>query len=447
MNSFIPASRHDLFEMMNRRTAGPATYNAPGSCSSISLAIRIRGRFDEKRLETAIARTAQALPVLGSRFSAERKGWERLAAPVFLTITDRPPEDFYTRSFDTSAHPPIRAVLSRQENDTLILSIDHGVSDAHGSVQAVLFIAFMYRMLRRHPDYYPAQIELPADRSYDEILSEFSDEELRGLACEEIEKSRAGQRYAELFAAEPSCGSDRLFVSRISPDRFDAIHAYAHAHGATINDLLLAADCLALTEFARERGVMLATVPVRIAVDLRYRLGTGSPSREKLMRAGAALFPNHFLPAYLRRNRACMNYSVPISLPVPLTRAGGGTLAEILADVITATRALKHSARGVGEAALIEQTFDGIPSAFDASQMFSAPFVSNAGVLNAAWFRFGRDAVIDEIFPFAYFNGGYQFSLGAVTWKNSIILSTIADAESVLCPRMLNRLTEILEGL
>lgn len=439
MTLFIPAAPHDLFEMTER--TGESRGRLLKSCSLIQFAVRLRGSPDTARLALAAERAAEVLPILSCRFSAEQRGWVPLEHPQYLEEVEAPIEKYYTTSFSAETHQPLRLLYSREEN-ILLASIDHGAADAHGFAAAVYLILTLYRLLKKNPDLHIPQAAV-ADRTYDRILSAYSNEELRSLTAAELEKAAAGKAAANVFLPDPSTGREKLFLRVISPDAFWRIHAYAKKHGATINDMLIAADCAVLLDYAEQRGVTLTTIPIRIAADLRRYLPV--TAGQKLAAAGMLIAPAKYMPDFLQTTGAMMNYSVPVWLPVPVS--GGHDFLSLLQDAVRASRAFKTAACGIGAAAWIERRFTGLPDAFSSSELFQAPFVSNAGVIRKEMLNFGDGVEIEEILPFAYFNSGYQFSLGAVTWNNQLTLSTVADAESKTCPEILEKIAAILESV
>ncbi|MDO5846216.1 MAG: hypothetical protein Q4Q04_04755 [Methanocorpusculum sp.] len=444
MSPLIHASLHDIFEMTDRCKDADEKPCSPKLCSLIQFAVKIRGVLDEARFETAAQRAAEVLPILGCRYSSEENGWIPLENPQYLEPVSAPIETWYTRSFSSKNHQPMRVLFSREEN-ILLFSMDHGAADAHGFSGAIFLILTLYRCLKKRPGLHIRPAAMPEDRSYDRILSAYSDDELRRLIEAELQAADAMAEARQVFAGEPSSGKEKLFLENVSAEGFRQVLSYAKKHGVTVNEILMAADCTALLEFAEQHGQRLSVVPLRIAIDLRRHLPAVSRGSQKLMTAGLFLAPEKWLPTFLASANVMMNWSVPIWLPVAIT--GGHDFTSVLVDVVRTSRALKASACGIGVAAWIERSFAGIPDAFTESGFFDAPFISNAGVIQKEWLNFGRGIEVEEVMPFGYFNGGYQFSLDAVTWNGQLALSTVADAESEICPAILKRVAGILEKI
>lgn len=211
------------------------------------------------------------------------------------------------------------------------------------------------------------------------------------------------------------------------------IKSFAHENSATVNDVLIAAYSLVLSEFFKEKPEL---IPMRMAVDLRY--ASKMPSAvDKLKFLGGDS------SAMLSKMLICMNYSVPVWLPVKLTEVK--TLKNILNEVTKSTKILKSESRGIGSASLIEREND-VPSLFDTRQVLGGPFVSNAGIIDEKLLDFGDGTEIEELLPYIHFNSGSPFSLSVVTWKDKITLSSVDEIGSELSSGLLKKTKEILEN-
>ncbi len=154
----------------------------------ISLQLQLNGPVDLNRLETAIAKVADAVKILRSYYNgspdAEDSGLVQLKEiPKWVRATSADPSNV-TSILDNlpDEHPPLH-VTADQTGPlcTLVFSIDHTVTDAHGLWDIVGMISACYTILGWDPVYTPLPLMEWGDRAMKPLLESYSME-----ACAEM---------------------------------------------------------------------------------------------------------------------------------------------------------------------------------------------------------------------------------------------------------------------
>lgn len=251
----------------------------------IHCVISFDGQIDEGRMAKAVRLTLDAEPVLGCRLIT---GWGRMywetrtdldSLELFRMILSENAEQEITRFLSVPADPckdpQVQALLIRSETDTLCIKVNHVAADARGVKTYAYLLASVYRNLARDPGYKP-ETNLNGSRSMRQVSKQFGIMEklgIMGRTFRDIKLNLFPRRYCSLLLNNAD-RSDRTFVTmRIDPDLFSAIKSYGRIHGATINDVMLAAIFRGLSELINPpRGVPLRLVTT---VDFRRFLQTG----------------------------------------------------------------------------------------------------------------------------------------------------------------------------
>jgi NRPS condensation-like uncharacterized protein len=228
----------------------------------IRAVVTLAGRADEQRLRHALRLLLDAAPIAGCRYIERwrRPHFRRLETvdeagllQVLPAYGPGDPEATLTRyllePFEPFEGPLLRAALIRGVastpvsdtgvSDTLCLKAHHLFGDGAGVVEALYLLAELYAALEGDPDYAPTP-NVDGNRSLRQVARQFP----RGALW------RAQGPAAPPFASDPRWALDLApgadgppaFITRAQPaGRLAAVRAYAHAHNATVNDVLLAA--------------------------------------------------------------------------------------------------------------------------------------------------------------------------------------------------------------
>jgi NRPS condensation-like uncharacterized protein len=218
----------------------------------IRAVVTLAGRADEQRLRHALRLLLDAAPIAGCRYIERwrRPHFRRLETvdeagllQVLPAYGPGDPEATLTRyllePFEPFEGPLLRAALIRGVSDSLCLKAHHLFGDGAGVVEALYLLAELYAALERDPDYAPTP-NVDGDRSLRQVARQFP----RGALW------RAQGHAALPFGSDPRWALDLApgadgppaFITHAQPaGRLAALRACAHVHGATVNDVLLAA--------------------------------------------------------------------------------------------------------------------------------------------------------------------------------------------------------------
>ncbi|MFK8907929.1 phthiocerol/phthiodiolone dimycocerosyl transferase family protein [Streptomyces sp. YS-3] len=247
------------------------------------LSCTVRGDLDEKLLAAAFAAKVAEHPSLRCRIAVEDGAHvlQPLAAdevPTLLVREGGP--GAYTEEFNTPlpvGGPLVRAVLLRGGDEhTMVLSIDHTITDGHSGIALQNALWDTYTRLAG---------ELPgAAGEYGELWPEPVSHLLPAVSAAEAEEYLAGrvertrQRPVvclpyEAAGTEPAPGEPELGVARVLLEREDTARllSFAKAEGVSVHGLIAAA---ALTAVRRRLGGEpgTRTLGCMSPVDLRSRL-------------------------------------------------------------------------------------------------------------------------------------------------------------------------------
>jgi len=389
-----------------------------------SLKLEILGTIDIQRLETAVAKVSDAILILRYYYSGtlEESGWRPLPKnPGWVTLGSAEPAALHKilESLPTE-HSPMHIVLDRnQDSDTLVISMDHTVTDAHGLLEISGLISSTYAALGWNPDFSLLPIPQSGDRSLRSLIQSYSQEVCESLCRAEAENRIAVMPYQKLFAAMPTeRSSPKLFTSRIKPQMFLAMKVFAKQHHATINDVLLTVYAAALKEYADTKSnVPIKQIPIRSAIDLRK-----------------------YYPPYLRNE--IRNYSVPYwtSVAMPCN-----DIPSILRGVAESARKVKANAPGIGALLSIEEPDCAVSMPYQDADYSLAPFISNVGVLAKDIVDFGEGLRVKDVVIYANITTGNPFIIGVLTWENTLSLSIFTDCHYEIAKHLLDRMTRLIE--
>jgi len=418
-DKFIPSAKLDRFQ---RKFNDNRFY-------FISLQLEMNGYIDLDRLEKAVAKVAEAVKILkcyytGS-FEEEDSGWVLLTREPQWVKTGSSYPASVTAILDNlpTEHPPLHVTADQNGSHcTLVFSIDHTVTDAHGLWDIVGMISTCYVNLAWDPGYTPIPIKEWGNRSMDPLLDSYSREACAAMCRVEAAKRIPVQQYQKLFIfPQEKRGKPQLFVEKIQPQVLKNMKAFAHRHNATVNDVLLTVYAAALQEYVLDKfQTSMSIVPIRGAVDLR-----------------------RYLPPYLRNE--IKNYSVSYWSRAPIPESGD--IVSILHEVTALSKMHRMTAPGIGELFAIEEPESEAAKPYLEQEYYSTPFMSNTGILPKDVVDFGTDVTVTDAVNYANITTGNPFVIVVITWNNTISFSIFTDGEYNTAQHILKRMNELLSDL
>lgn len=342
-----PAPPFDLFNVYFEQIYDPTMH----------LLLTFDGAVDEETLRAATLRLIAANPYLGCRF-AVREG-----VPVWEEI----PEEEWGRGFEVltpgAAMPPARldvrtgpqvrvSLLQEDGGDRVVVTCHHGFCDARGLLDLA---RDLFAACRGVP---PAPTGL-YDRSTDPVLARFSAAEIEG-ACEAEAPFVDRWRFP---VERTGRGAPRIACRTLGPERLAGVRAFGKAHGATVNDVVLAAVFLAMLEIRGDPADLGAPRGILTSADLRRYLDRPVP------------------PANLS-----------IAYEVTVSAGEGAGLEEVVGQVAAATKRRKANGLGpgcirfyegiyAGGVPAVKAFFDGMMGRYMETALKN-PVFSNIGVID-----------------------------------------------------------------
>jgi len=258
-----PASSFDVFNVYFERIYDPTMH----------VVFTFDGEIEAEIMREATMRLIASDPYLRSRYT-EVDGlpvWEEIPpecrdGAFFIEkrswpLTPPPPP------LDVRKGPQVRVGLYRgDEGDRLAVTCHHGFCDAGGALAIARDVFSVYRRLMESPDHRPTERK-PCDRSIKRILTLHSEEEKRGALAEE---EPFVDRWS--FPAEhPGRGRPRVAFRTLAPERLELMKAFGKEHGATVNDVLIAAFFLAFRNIRDDPSDIGSPRSILTSADLRRR--------------------------------------------------------------------------------------------------------------------------------------------------------------------------------
>jgi len=259
-----PAHAFDVFNVYFERIYDPTMH----------VVFSLDGEVDAGVMREATMRLVASDPYLRSRFAEVdgRPVWEEIPEELWegafvlvpageVEILPPPPH------IDVRSGPQMRVSLyRRKEGDLVAVTCHHGFCDATGALTLARDLFAAYRGIVDDPDFRPAP-RAPYDRSTDRVLALYSDEERqRALAEEEPFVDR--WRFP---IKRTGRGTPRVSCRTLSPGRLGHIKAFGREHGATVNDVLIAAFFLAFQKIRNDPSDRGAPRSFLTSADLRRK--------------------------------------------------------------------------------------------------------------------------------------------------------------------------------
>ena len=305
-----PASALDLFTD-SVRLMGDATL-----CAVMEFDVQL----DPGALEAAAQACLRAHPVLHSRLvrGSGPARWE-LVEPARISVEAEACDEDYRRRVVGPVDPygPLQVrvrLLRRPSGDVLVINLAHAAADAFG------LRALASQLLQEYGE--PGSIA-PAEGGIPER------DTLWTRALGPGTPAPPAMRMIDPLWPDPFGTSDRpssYHRDVVSPPVLAAIRAHARTLGGTVNDAVMAAYYLAMSDLTGHRGPVAVFFPV----DLRRHLDDGS--------------------------RVMSNQAANVSFTVE--RTAGEGMAEVLPRVIEATAALKAGRIGIADQVEMDASCD-----------------------------------------------------------------------------------------
>ena len=422
-----PAPAFDVFNVYFERIYDPAMH----------VVFTLDGGIDAGILREATMRVIASDPYLRSRY-AEVDGlpvWEEIPPGEWekafvLGAAGEEPLRTPPPPLDVRAGPQVRVGLYRgAEGDIVAVTCHHGFCDAAGVMAVAREIFFAYRGLTADPDFRPP-LRKPYERGTDRILALYSEEERQQALAEEEPFVDRWSFPVERMGR----GAPRIASRTLAPERLGRIKAFGRTHGATVNDVLIAAFFLALLKVRDDPSDRDAPRSILTSADLRKR------------------YPG------------CYGEKLPINLSVAyevtFSAAEGAEMEEIVGRVAEATVRRKEERPGLAAILFYERIMAGgmpaVRAFFDemAGRYLASgnknPVFSNLGIFDPGDFLPipGKDGAALDIRGIRYLPcvcRPYGFLMTASTFRDCLTLMT-AYEEGPYSTETVERFLEYVDG-
>ncbi|MGE4375145.1 MAG: condensation domain-containing protein [Methanoculleus sp.] len=258
-----PASSFDVFNVYFERIYDPTMH----------VVFTFDGGIEAEVMREATMRLIASDPYLRSRYTEVegRPVWEETPKEswngAFFIEQGGQPLTTPPPPLDVRKGPQVRVGLYRDgEGDRLAVTCHHGFCDAGGALAIARDVISVYRRLMESRDHRPPERN-PCNRSIKRILNLHTREERREALAEE---EPFVDRWS--FPAErPGRGRPRVASRTLAPERLKLIKAFGKEHGATVNDVLVAAFFLAFRKIRDDPSDIGSPRSILTSVDLRRR--------------------------------------------------------------------------------------------------------------------------------------------------------------------------------
>ncbi|MDN7012985.1 condensation protein [Methanoculleus sp. FWC-SCC3] len=423
-----PAPAFDIFNVYFERIYDPTMH----------VVFALDGEVDEGAMRAATMRVVASDPYLRSRFAEvdDRPVWEEIPEErweeAFVLVEADGDEPLHTppSPLDVRTGPQVRVALyRRKEGDLVTVSCHHGFCDATGALTLARDLFAAYRRIADDPGFRPPPRE-PYERSTDRILALYSDEE-RQQALAEEEQFIDRWRFP---VEQTGRGTPRIARRTLSPERLGRIKAFGREHGATVNDVLIAAFFLAFQKIRDEPADREEPRSLLTSADLRRR------------------YPGLY--------EDCPLTNLSIAYEVTLSSGEGARLEDIIGRVTAITARRKAGSLGVaailfyeelmaGGMAAVRAFFDDMIERYRTSGQKN-PVFSNLGVFDPGDYLPipGKDGAMLDLLDVQYHPctcWPYGFLLIASTFRDRLTLAT-AYEEGPYLTAVVERFLEYVDG-
>lgn len=400
-----PASSFDVFNVYFERIYDPTMH----------VVFTFDGGIEAEVMREATMRLIASDPYLRSRYTEVegRPVWEETPKEswngAFFIEQGGQPLTTPPPPLDVRKGPQVRVGLYRDgEGDRLAVTCHHGFCDAGGALAIARDVFSVYRRLMENRDHRPPERN-PCDRSIKRILDLHTREERReALAGEEPFVDRWS------FPAErPGRGRPRVASRTLAPERLKLIKAFGKEHGATVNDVLVAAFFLAFRKIRDDPSDIGSPRSILTSADLRRR------------------YPGLY--------DDCPIANLSAAYEITLTAGEGAGLEDIMGDVAAITTRRKAGHLGLAAILFYEgiiargmpavlEFFDDMIERYTASGLKN-PVFSNLGVFDPGEFlpvpgKGGEDLDILDIRYLPCVCWPYGFLMIASTFRGRLTLAS-----------------------
>lgn len=258
-----PAPAFDAFNVYFERIYDPTMH----------VVFTLDGEVDAGAMREATMRLVASDTYLRSRFAEVdgRPVWEEIPEELweeaFALIPAGEKLNLPPPPLDVRSGPQVRVSLYRRAGgDLLAVTCHHGFCDATGALTLARDLFAAYRGIVDDTGFRPPPRE-PYGRSTDRVLRLYSDEERQQALAEEepfVDRWR--------FPIERTGrGTPRIASRTLPPGRLGRIKAFGKEHGATVNDVLIAAFFLAFQKIRNDPSDRSAPRSFLTSADLRRR--------------------------------------------------------------------------------------------------------------------------------------------------------------------------------
>lgn len=402
-----PAPAFDVFNVYFERVYDP----------SMHVVFTFSGEIDAGVLREATMRVVASDPYIRSRYAEvdDRPVWEEV------------PEDEWERAFiltrggadeplttpppplDVRSGPQVRVNLYRRAaGDVVAVTCHHGFCDAAGALTLAREVFAVYRGIMDDPGFRTPS-RAPYERSTKRVLALYPEEEQRQALAEEepfVDRWR--------FPVEQTGrGTPRVARRTLAPERLGRIKAFGREHGATVNDVLIAAYFLALAKIRHDPSDRGAPRSLLTSADLRRK------------------YPGLYDDALLA--------NLSIAYEATLSAGEGARLPDIVGQVTSITARRKAGSLGLATILFYEEImaggmpavrtfFDGMIDRYEASG-HKNPVFSNLGIFDPGDYLPvpGNDGTMLDLLDLQYLPcvcWPYGFLMTASTFRGSLTIAT-----------------------
>ncbi|HEX3018461.1 MAG TPA: hypothetical protein VHP31_11505 [Caproicibacter sp.] len=355
------------------------------------------GRLDYERLKKAVDLSADVFPLIRCRFAEEgrRPRWVDMGFTsddmVTLAETEHKEEaiqKFLCRKADLNG-PQLKVGVLRNTGDTLCVTINHMLCDAAGFKEFLYLLCSLYNGMESSPEYQRGSAV--RNRRLKQVLKSFS---VSGKAKIFLRKNDLIHPDQTTFNFEGNLKNPFIEIRSIPQDDFRRLKAYAKAHGATVNDVMLAAFFRAL--YRKYGRVFACPCTVDLRKHLPGRKADGITNLVTMLVCDIGPEPGASFEDTLKKVNTAMN----------LAKSDTSSLKSILLLEMLFSFMPYRKARK-----LLEKKFSNAPIAF-----------TNIGILNKGLLHF--DGIIMES---AFMSGSIKyaphFQVALSTFDDEAVLS------------------------
>lgn len=207
--------------------------------------IKLSGAIDEALLTKAVSASTDAIPMIRCVFDQNSHCWQDAGFTGkdivrVVSVSGQPDETIQSllaQSIDIFAEPQLKILISRDTNaDTLCILMNHMVCDGAGFKEYLYLLALLYGKLKNDM---PLPELVCGLRSALQLFKKFG--LLEKLKLIGLKHDLSAQKEQEPLVFEGGAGIPFFATLDIPAAQIASVRAFAHTHGATVNDMFLTA--------------------------------------------------------------------------------------------------------------------------------------------------------------------------------------------------------------